>query len=181
MLPGVDGLEVARRLKADPATRSVPIIILTAKGEETDVVSGLEIGADDYIRKPFSPRVLIARIRVVLRRATQAPVAPDAPLAVGDIVIHPGRHEVLVNDTPVNLTRTEFRVLHALASRPGWVFTRSKIADAIHEGDGLVTDRSVDVQIVGLRRKMGVAGSRIETVRGVGYRLREQEDGANTE
>jgi two-component system phosphate regulon response regulator PhoB len=104
-----------------------------------------------------------------------------APLTVGDLAIHPGRHEVLVRGMPVNLTRTEFRVLHALASRPGWVFTRCQIADAIHEGDGLVTDRSVDVQIVGLRRKLGVAGSRIETVRGVGYRLREEEKGTNTQ
>jgi two-component system phosphate regulon response regulator PhoB len=181
MLPGVDGLEVARLLKADPSSREIPIIILTAKGEETDVVSGLETGADDYIRKPFSVRVLIARIRAVLRRATQAPVDMAAPLTVGDLAIHPGRHEVLVRGMPVNLTRTEFRVLHALASRPGWVFTRCQIADAIHEGDGLVTDRSVDVQIVGLRRKLGVAGSRIETVRGVGYRLREEEKGTNTQ
>jgi len=176
MLPGVDGLEVARRLKTDPATRDLPIIILSAKGEEADVVSGLELGAEDYIRKPFSLRVLIARIRVVLRRATQTPLDPAAPVTVGGLVIHPGRHEVLLNGTPVSLTRTEFRVLHALAGRPGWVFTRCQIADAIHEGDGLVTDRSVDVQMVGLRRKLGAAGSRIETVRGVGYRLREQEE-----
>lgn len=175
MLPGVDGLEVARRLKGDPATRDIPIIILTAKAEETDIVSGLEVGADDYIPKPFSPRVLIARIRAVLRRSPQPAIDPTVPLTLGDLTIHPGRHEVLLRDEPVRLTRTEFRVLHVLASRPGWVFTRCQIADAIHEGDGLVTDRSVDVQIVGLRRKLGPAGPRIETVRGVGYRLREQE------
>jgi len=179
MLPGVDGLEVARLLKADPATRDIPIIILTAKGEDTDVVTGLELGADDYVRKPFSLRVLIARIRVVLRRAGQAPADAAAPVTVGDLVIHSGRHEVLVRGTPINLTRTEFRVLQVLASRPGWVFTRCQIAEGIHEGDGLVTDRSVDVQIVGLRRKLGDAGSRIETVRGVGYRLREE--GTNKE
>jgi len=176
MLPGLDGLEVARLLKANPATGDIPIIILTAKGEEADVVSGLELGADDYIRKPFSVRVLIARIRAVLRRAAQAPVAMAAAVTVGDLLVHPGRHEVLVGGTPVNLTRTEFRVLHVLASRPGWVFSRCQIADAIHEGDGLVTDRSVDVQIVALRRKLGVAGSRIETVRGVGYRLRDPDE-----
>jgi len=175
MLPGVDGLEVARRLKGDPATRDLPIIILTAKAEEADIVSGLEVGADDYIPKPFSPRVLIARIRAVLRRSPQSAVDPTAPLTLGDLTIHPGRHEVLLRGEPLRLTRTEFRVLHVLASRPGWVFTRCQIADAIHEGDGLVTDRSIDVQIVGLRRKLGPAGPRIETVRGVGYRLRQQD------
>jgi two-component system phosphate regulon response regulator PhoB len=173
MLPGIDGLEVTRRLKAHPNTRDIPVIILTAKGEEADVVSGLELGADDYIPKPFSPRVLIARIRAVLRRATAAPIDAAAPVAVAELVIHPGRHEVLLDGKPIQLTRTEFRVLHVLASRPGWVFTRAQIADAIHEGDGLVTDRSVDVQIVGLRRKLGEAGTRIETVRGVGYRFGE--------
>jgi two-component system alkaline phosphatase synthesis response regulator PhoP len=172
MLPGVDGLEVVRQLKSDPATRALPVIILTAKGEEADVVSGLEIGADDYVPKPFSPRVLIARIRAVLRRASQEPLDEDAPVAVGDLAIHPGRHEVLLAGQPIQLTPTEFRVLYVLASRPGWVFTRYQIADAIHEGDGPVTDRSIDVQIVGLRRKLGAAASRIETVRGVGYRFR---------
>jgi two-component system phosphate regulon response regulator PhoB len=173
MLPGLDGLEVARRLKGDPLTRSIPIVILTAKGDEADVVSGLELGADDYLPKPFSPRVLIARIRAVLRRTAQAPAGPESLVKIADLVIHPGRHEVLVGGKPVPFTRTEFRVLHVLASRPGWVFTRCQIADAIHEGEGVVTDRSVDVQIVALRRKLGAAGARIETVRGVGYRFRE--------
>lgn len=173
MLPGVDGLEVARQLKSGPATRNVPIIILTAKGDEVDVVSGLEIGADDYVPKPFSPRVLIARIRAVLRRATQQPVDDNAPVTTGELAIHPGRHEVLLGGEPIQLTPTEFRVLYVLASRPGWVFTRYQIADAIHEGDGPVTDRSIDVQIVGLRRKLGPAAARIETVRGVGYRFRQ--------
>jgi two-component system, OmpR family, alkaline phosphatase synthesis response regulator PhoP len=172
MLPGVDGLEVVRQLKSDPATRALPIIILTAKGEEADVVSGLEIGADDYVPKPFSPRVLIARIRAVLRRAVQEPVDDDGPVSVGDLAIHPGRHEVLLGGEPIQLTPTEFRLLYILASRPGWVFTRYQIADAIHEGDGPVTDRSIDVQVVGLRRKLGAAAARIETVRGVGYRFR---------
>ncbi len=124
MLPGVDGLDVARQLKSDPATRRVPIIILTAKGEEVDVVSGLEIGADDYVPKPFSPRVLIARIRAVLRRASQEPVDENTPVTVGELAIHPGRHEVLLGGKPMQLTPTEFRVLYVLASRPGWVFTR---------------------------------------------------------
>ncbi len=173
MLPGVDGLEVCRTLKRDEATRPIPIVILTAKGEEADVVSGLELGADDYIPKPFSPRVLIARIRAVLRRAGQEPADNAGAVEIDGLAIHPGRHEVLVEGRPVRLTPTEFRVLHVLAGRPGWVFTRYQIADAVHEGDSLVTDRSIDVQIVGLRKKLGAMGSRIETVRGVGYRFRE--------
>ncbi len=173
MLPGMDGLEVCRTLKGDPATRAIAIVILTAKGDEPDVVSGLELGADDYVPKPFSPRVLIARIRAVLRRAGSDPPHGEAAVAVDGLVVHPGRHEVLVAGRPVHLTPTEFRLLHVLASRPGWVFTRYQLADAVHEGDSLVTDRSIDVQMVGLRKKLGAMGRRIETVRGVGYRFRE--------
>jgi two-component system phosphate regulon response regulator PhoB len=173
MLPGMDGLEVCRTLKGDAATRAIAIVILTAKGDEADVVSGLELGADDYIPKPFSPRVLIARIRAVLRRAGLDPPHDEKAVAVDGLVIHPGRHEVLVEGRLVHLTPTEFRLLHVLAGRPGWVFTRYQLADAVHEGDSLVTDRSIDVQIVGLRKKLGAMGRRIETVRGVGYRFRE--------
>jgi two-component system phosphate regulon response regulator PhoB len=149
MLPGMDGLEVCRTLKGDPATRAIAIVILTAKGDEPDVVSGLELGADDYVPKPFSPRVLIARIRAVLRRASSDPPPGEGAVAVDGLVVHPGRHEVLVEGRPVHLTPTEFRLLHVLAGRPGWVFTRYQLADAVHEGDSLVTDRSIDVQIVG--------------------------------
>jgi two-component system alkaline phosphatase synthesis response regulator PhoP len=173
MLPDMDGLEVCRTLKNDTATRSIAIVMLTAKGAEADVVIGLELGADDYIAKPFSPRVLIARLRAVLRRLAAEPVTPRSAVAVRDLVIHPGRHEVLLCGEPLPLTPTEFRILHFLASRPGWVFTRYQIADAVHGGDTIVTDRSIDVQIVGLRRKMGPAASCIETVRGVGYRFKE--------
>ncbi|NUQ66114.1 MAG: response regulator transcription factor [Pirellulales bacterium] len=173
MLPGMDGLEVCRKLKSDSRTQHIPILMLTAKGEETDIVTGLELGADDYMTKPFSPRVLTARIRTVLRRAATEPFDEQSPVKVHDLAIHPGRHEVLVSDVPVCLTRTEFRVLQYLASRPGWVFTRYQIADAIHDGDAMVTDRSIDVQIVGLRKKLGEAGRYIETVRGVGYRFKE--------
>lgn len=173
MLPGLDGLEVCRRLKEDSDTRHIPLMMLTAKAEEADIVTGLEVGADDYIPKPFSPRVVVARLRAVLRRASQEPVDESAPVCAGDLVVHPGRHEVLLRGQPIKLTPTEFRVLHFLAGRPGWVFTRLQIADAIHEGDSLVTDRAVDVQIVGLRKKLGDCGDRIETVRGVGYRFRD--------
>jgi two-component system phosphate regulon response regulator PhoB len=151
----------------------MPVIMVTAKGEEADIVTGLELGADDYVTKPFSPKVLIARMRAVQRRRSRAPVADDDVIRIYDMVIHPGRHEVTVDDERVDLTFTEFRILHILARRPGWVFTRHQIVDAIHGEHYPVTDRAVDVQIVGLRRKLGPAGEYIETVRGVGYRFRD--------
>ncbi|MBN2059460.1 MAG: response regulator [Deltaproteobacteria bacterium] len=173
MLPGMDGLEVARILKNDVKTREIPIIMLTAKGEEADIVTGLEIGADDYVTKPFSPRILLARVRAVLRRKLKEEAGDESVLRIRDMVIHPGRREVLLNGDQVPLTFSEFGVLHFLARRPGWVFTRSQIVDAIRGDDYPVTDRSVDVQVVGLRRKLGPAGNYIETVRGVGYRFKE--------
>ncbi|MCC6487399.1 MAG: response regulator [Candidatus Hydrogenedentes bacterium] len=173
MLPGLDGLEVCTLLKNDPKTRDAAIIMLTAKGEESDVVKGLELGADDYITKPFSPRILLARIKAVLRRREAEAIEKSSVLRVHDIVIHPGRHEVLVQGTPVELTYTEFRVFYTLARRPGWVFTRSQIVDAVRGEGYAVTDRAVDVQIVGLRKKLGSHGGYIETVRGVGYRIKE--------
>lgn len=173
MLPGIDGLEVTKILKNDSRTRDIPIVMLTAKGEEADIVTGLELGADDYITKPFSPRVLVARVRAVLRRKVKEYKEETPVLRIHDIVIHPGRHEVLVNDKPVQLTLTEFGILNYLARRPGWVFTRSQIMDAVKGEDYFVTDRSVDVQIVGLRKKLCNAGKYIETVRGVGYRFKE--------
>jgi two-component system alkaline phosphatase synthesis response regulator PhoP len=173
MLPGVDGLEVCRRLKKDAATAHIPIIMLTAKGDESDIVAGLEMGADDYVIKPFSLKVLVTRIRAVLRRNKSEPSIDEDILRFPELVIHPGRHEVRVNDKPVSLTFTEFGILQYLASRPGWVFTRCQIVDAIR-GDGYsVTERSVDFQVVGLRKKLAGAAGRIETVRGVGYRFKE--------
>jgi two-component system phosphate regulon response regulator PhoB len=173
MLPGIDGLEVAKILKNEKSTKEVPIVMLTAKGEEADIVTGLELGADDYITKPFSPKIMIARIRAVLRRKRKEPAEDDAVLRIHDLVIHPGRHEVLVDGKPVRMTFTEFQILHFLARRPGWVFTRFQIVDAVRGDDYPVTDRSVDVQIVGLRKKLGAAGKYVETVRGVGYRFKE--------
>jgi two-component system alkaline phosphatase synthesis response regulator PhoP len=173
MLPGMDGLTVCRELKQDAKTRDLPIIILTAKGEEADIVAGLELGADDYVTKPFSPRVLLARVRAVLRRRRAAPAADSDSLEIHEMVIHPGRHEVLVQGRPVDLTATEFRLLAFLARRPGWVFTRSQIVQGVQGEDYAVTERAVDVQIVGLRKKLGPAGSYIQTVRGVGYRLKD--------
>ena len=173
MLPGMDGLDVARSLKNDNNTKNIPIIMLTAKGEEADIVTGLELGADDYISKPFSPRILTARVKAVLRRKTKPAVTEKEIIEINDIKIHTGRHEVMVNDEPVQLTFTEFGILNFLVKRPGWVFTRSQIVDAVKGDDYFVTDRSVDVQIVGLRKKLGDAGKYIETVRGVGYRFKE--------
>jgi two-component system alkaline phosphatase synthesis response regulator PhoP len=173
MLPGIDGLEVTRQLKVDNVTKNIPIVMLTAKGEEADIVAGLELGADDYITKPFSPRVLVARVKAVLRRKITESSEDGAVLRIHDLVIHPGRREVMVDEKPVELTFTEFGILNFLAKRPGWVFTRSQIVDAVRGDDYYVTDRSVDVQIVGLRKKLGPAGKYIETVRGVGYRFRE--------
>jgi two-component system alkaline phosphatase synthesis response regulator PhoP len=174
MLPGMDGLEVCRLLKRDPVTEKIPIIMLTAKGEESDIITGLEIGADDYMPKPFSPKVVIARIRNLLRRKSRTEVDDSSTIKIKDLTIHPGRHEVLIKTKKVDLTFTEFRVLQFLARRPGWVYTRQQIVDAVRGEDYPVTDRSVDVQIVGLRRKLGTTyGELIETVRGVGYRFQE--------
>lgn len=173
MLPGVDGLAVCRRLKNDARTAGIPVIILSAKGEEADVVTGLELGADDYLTKPFSPRVLLARIKAVLRRQQNEPEAGDAVISHHDLRIHPGRHEVQVAGAAVQLTLMEFRILYLLARRPGWVFTRNQILEAAQGDDSSVTTRAVDVHIVALRRKLGPSGDLIETIRGVGYRLQE--------
>ncbi|MBN2296304.1 MAG: response regulator [Pirellulales bacterium] len=185
MLPGKSGLEVCALFRAEKRTKNVPIVMLTAKSEETDIVKGLELGADDYITKPFSPRVLVARIQAVLRRVAggttddstlRAPSGKKS-IKVKNILIHFGRHEVLIDGNPLDLTSTEFRVLETLALRPGWVLTRRQIADEVHGADCPVTDRSIDVQIVALRRKMNQvdeqAGDYIQTVRGVGYRFKE--------
>jgi len=173
MLPGIDGLKVAKFLKDDPGTRNIPIVMLTAKGEESDIVAGLELGADDYITKPFSPRILTARVKAVLRRNGAALPGGSEAVKIHNLVIHPGRREVLVDHKPISLTFTEFGILSYLAQRPGWVFTRSQIVDEVRGREYFVTDRSVDVQIVGLRRRLGSAGVYIETVRGVGYRFKE--------
>lgn len=173
MLPGLDGFEVCAALKHDPKTRHIPIVMLTAKGTEADIVRGLEMGADDYVTKPFSPKVLVARVQAVLRRQPKDGPEEAASIRVQGLCIHPGRHEVLIDGAPIELTHTEFKVLYFLARRPGWVFTRSQVVDAVHGVGYPVTDRSVDVQIVGLRKKLGTYGDYIETVRGVGYRFKE--------
>lgn len=174
MLPGIDGLDVCRVLKSDARTKGIAIIMLTARGEEADVVTGLELGADDYVTKPFSPRVLSARVKSVLRRKKDLIKAEsDSVLKVEGILIDTKRHEVKIDGALIELTHTEFKLLHFLARQPGWVFTRDQIVDAIHGHDYPVTDRSIDVQVVGLRKKLGESGKYVETVRGVGYRFKE--------
>jgi two-component system phosphate regulon response regulator PhoB len=173
MLPGIDGLTVVKKIKNDPKLGNTPILILTAKGEEADVVTGLELGADDYITKPFSPRILIARIRAVLRRKFDKPIDDYAVVHIHDLEIDPGRRSVRAGQKSVDLTFTEFEILLTMVRKPGWVFTRYNIVDAVRGDLYSVTDRSVDVQIVGLRRKLGDFGKYIETVRGVGYRFSE--------
>lgn len=173
MLPGIDGLEVCKLLKNNHKTDRVPVIMLTAKGEEEDIVKGLETGADDYITKPFSPKVLSARIKTVLKRKNEKSTENKAVVKIHGIEINPKRHEVLIDNKPLELTYTEFKVLYYLASQPGWVFTRYQIIDAIKGDEYDVTDRSVDVLIVGLRKKLGLNSKCIETVRGVGYRFKE--------
>lgn len=175
MLPGVDGLEVCRQIKRNNETENIPIIMVTAKGEEADIVLGLELGADDYLVKPFSPRILVARIKTVLRRKHMTKEMKNENLSIHNIEIIPGRHEVKVKNKKIELTASEFKALYYLASRPGWVFTRYQIVEEVHGQNYPVTDRSIDVLIVGLRKKLGESGPCIETVRGIGYRFRDSE------
>ncbi|MCF7927741.1 MAG: response regulator [Spirochaetales bacterium] len=173
MLPGIDGLDVARQLKQKTETRSVPILMLTAKNEDSDVITGLELGADDYIAKPFSPKVLIARIRAILRKTGSLPEEEmhEERITAGEIEVDISRHEVKCNNKIINLSATEFSVLEFLSRNPGWVFSRNQIINGVKGKDYPVTERSVDVQILGLRKKLGSCGHYIQTVRGVGYRL----------
>jgi len=178
MLPELGGMEVCRKLKQQEATRGIPVVMVTAKGEEADIVAGIELGADDYVTKPFSPRVLVARVRNVLRRRSGVDpsdeVTPDRlSVAGGDIVIDPGRHTVTCRGKPLDLTLTEFMLLQYLASRPGFVRTRDQIIAAVHGRNTVLSSRTVDVHVTALRRKLGDLADCIETVRGVGYRFSE--------
>lgn len=172
MLPGVDGLTVCRILKNDPDTAPLPIIMLTAKGEESDIVAGLELGASDYITKPFSPRVVVARVKAVLRSVSKRE-KEEEKVHIGELDIDPHRYLVKLNGEQLDLTSTEFKILYYMAKRPGWVFTRNQLIDASRGDEYVVTDRSVDVHIVGIRKKLGEFGDYIQTVRGIGYRFME--------
>ncbi|MFO0828902.1 MAG: response regulator transcription factor [Phycisphaerales bacterium] len=177
MLPDLDGLELCRRLKQSDETRRVPILMVSAKGEESDVVAGIELGAEDYVTKPFSPKVLMARLRNVLRR-TRSDIdererSDRVVLLDGRLIIDPERHVVNVDGAPVDLTLTEFGILQYLAARPGFVRTRDQIIAAVHGKSTVLSSRTVDVHITALRRKLGPLADAIETVRGVGYRFGE--------
>ena len=174
MLPGINGLDLCRIFKQNDRTKAIPVIMLTAKSEDADIVAGLEMGAEDYITKPFSPRVLLARVRTVLRRRETRVKDDSSVIHLEGMQIHPGRHEVTMGENVVDLTPSEFRILHYLARRPGWVYSRDQIIDAIRGHGYVVTDRAIDVQVVGLRKKLGDYGKFIETVRGIGYRFRDR-------
>lgn len=169
MLPGIDGFTVCKRIRETPEIASTPVIILTARSEEEDIVRGLECGADDYITKPFSRQVLLARIRAVLRRP-EARKSEDTSNFDG-LTVNDESHKVTLNGKILDLTGSEYRVLSLLLSRPERVYTRTQIIDLTQDPDKAVTDRAVDVQIVGLRRKLGAWAKHIETIRGVGYRF----------
>ena len=174
MLPGLDGVEICRRLKADPTTASIPVVMVTAKGEETDVVLGLELGADDYVAKPFSPRELMARVRAVLRRGPLRQERQDGERIVREgLVIDAVSHRVSIDGEPISLTATEMRLLHFLAQHPGRVFTRDQLVSRVIGDRAVVVDRNIDVHVGAVRRKLGPYRKLIETLRGVGYRFRE--------
>ena len=175
MMPGMDGLEVCRALRGDERTRLASVIMLTAKAAETDRIVGLEMGADDYVTKPFSPRELVARVKAVLRRALRGQES-NPRIRVGNLEIDVARHEVLYEESPVSLSATEFRILHFLAGRAGRVVSRNEIMDAAMGEDSNVFDRTIDVHITAIRRKMGKGADRIETIRGFGYKLRDREN-----
>jgi DNA-binding response OmpR family regulator len=175
MLPGMDGLEICRVLKQDRLTRGIPIIMVTAKGEESDIVAGLSLGADDYVRKPFSPKELVARVRAVLRRGPfQEAGGAAARIVRGKLVIDPDKFGVSVGSKSVTLTPTEFRILALLAAHPGRVFTRDQIMSRAIGDDATVVDRNIDVHIRALRKKLGEKPEYIETIRGIGYRFTEE-------
>jgi DNA-binding response OmpR family regulator len=173
MLPGMSGLDVCRKLKSDPVTSDIPVIIVSAKGEESDIVLGLGLGADDYICKPFSPRELIARVRAVLRRGSLQDVQMSDQVRIQELVIDTVRHEARIDGDLMQLTATEFRILHQLATQPGRAYTREQLLNRV-VGDGVVVvDRNIDVHIRSIRKKLGQHSHLIETIRGIGYRFQD--------
>ena len=172
MLPGIDGLEVCRMLKKDSHTSRIPVIMLTAKGEETDIVVGLELGADDYVTKPFGVRQLIARIKTVLRRASAAIQEKDL-IKINDLAIDSAKYEAALKGKLLALTSTEFKLIRCLAENPGRVFTRDQLLNRVWGDETFIVDRAVDVHIRRLRKKLGKASDLIVTVRSIGYKFRE--------
>jgi len=172
MLPGMDGLSVCRTLKSNDKTSDIPIIIASARGEESDIITGLEMGADDYITKPFSPKVLIARIKALLRRSDRQSSEQDSVFRIHELEFEPSRFEVRLAGSDLTLTSNQYRLLHFLSLNAGRVFTRYQIVNAVRGEDYIVTERAIDVQIVGLRKKLGQYSDYIETIRGIGYRFK---------
>ena len=176
MLPGMDGLEICKRLQADPMTAAIPVIMVTAKGEESDVVLGLQLGADDYVTKPCSPKELLARVKAVLRRGPLREVRASGDRVVRDgLVVDATKHVVTVDGEPITMTATEMRLLHFLATHPGRVFSRDQLLSRAIGDHAVVIDRNIDVHIGSIRRKLGRCRELIETIRGVGYRFRDAE------
>ena len=172
MLPGMDGLSICRQMKSDGSLSEIPIIIASAKGEESDVVIGLEMGADDYLAKPFSPRELLARIKAVLRRGAPRDVSKDR-VVIRDLIIDSGKHEVRIEDEIISLTSTEFKLLHHLAASRGRAFSREQLLNKVVGMGVVVVDRNIDVHIRAVRKKLGNHSNMIQTIRGVGYRFVE--------
>lgn len=173
MLPGENGLDVCRKIKANPETKNIPVIILSAKGEEIDIVLGLELGADDYVPKPFSPKVLFSRIKAVLRRGKETEKVVKM-VKFGDFVLDIERYLLRLKDKQFPLTLSEFGILRRLVSNRGKVLTRNQLLDDINNDDSFIVDRNIDVHIASLRKKLGTTFDWIETVRGIGYRFREE-------
>lgn len=175
MLPGISGIEICRQIKKDPELESLPVIMLTAKSTETDKIVGLEMGADDYITKPFSPREVLARVKAVLRRSEDRQPArfTQKEIIFETLKMDLSRYEVFVEGVEVKLTNTEFKILQCLIEKPGHVFNRSQLIEFALGKDVSVVDRTIDVHITNLRKKLGVIGSQIESIRGVGYRIKE--------
>ena len=181
MLPGIDGLEVTRIIRNDPEKQNIPIVMVTAKGDESDIVTGLELGANDYMSKPFSPKELIARIRNIFRRRQKLLETKSKKIIIEKgLIIDHNKHLVTIEDTIIDLTPSEYQLLAMLIKQKGWVFTRGQIIDAIRGTNYAVTERSIDVVVVGLRKKLGAYGKAIETVRGIGYKFKDNtEDNKN--
>lgn len=176
MLPGQSGLDVCRKLKSNPDLKDIPVIMISAKSEELDVVLGLELGADDYVTKPFSPKILFSRVRAVMRRGKESPEKAQKVLVFGPFTMEVDRYQLRKKDKPINLTLSEFGILKRLVSNKGKVLTRNQLLDDIQNSDAFIVDRNIDVHIASLRKKLGPSFNMIETVRGVGYRFLEEEE-----
>lgn len=175
MLPGMNGLDVIRKIKGNPVLKTIPVIIISAKSEEIDVILGLELGADDYVIKPFSPKVLFSRVKAILRRGIEPEVIAEQ-IKFGDFLLEPGQYKLSKRGNLMNLTLSEFGILRRLAVNQGKVLTRNQLLDDVQNEDAFIIDRNIDVHVAALRKKLGPNFRWIETVRGVGYRMKEDSE-----